>query len=94
MIGGLYKLLTKVLTNKLKRAVGKVVFDIQHAFVERGQILGTTLIANEAIDSRLKSSTPKIICKLDIEKAYDHCNWSFFWMLWRIWVLGKSGLVG
>ncbi|RVX08033.1 hypothetical protein CK203_014652 [Vitis vinifera] len=37
----------------------------------------TMLIANEIIDSILKSNGRAILCKLDIEKAYDHVEWSF-----------------
>ena len=36
------------------------------------QILDAMLIANEAIDSILNSNERVILCKLDIEKAYDH----------------------
>ena len=69
---GLYKLLAKMLANRLKKMVGKVVSSSQNAFVKGRQILDIVLIANGPIDSLLKSNECGVMCKLDIEKAYDH----------------------
>ena len=69
LVGGLYKLLAKVLANRLKKVVGKVVSSTQNAFIEGRQILDVALIANEAIDSLLKRNESGVLCKLDLEKA-------------------------
>ena len=48
--GSLYKLLAKVLANRLKRVGGTVVSNAQNAFVKGRQILNTSLITNKIID--------------------------------------------
>ena len=74
MLGGLYKLLAKVLANRLKKVIGKVISPDQNAFIKGKQILDGFLIANEVIDSWQKRGEKGLICKLDIEKAYDSIN--------------------
>ena len=32
------------------------------------------LIANECFATRLKSRVPRVLCKMDVEKVYDHVN--------------------
>ena len=71
LMGGLYKILTKVLANKIKRVMDKVISKSQNAFVEGQQILDTILIANEIVDSTLRRKKCGLVCKFDIEKAYD-----------------------
>ena len=50
LVGSLYKWLAKVLANRLKKVVGKVVSKAKGAFLEGRQILDAVLIANGAID--------------------------------------------
>ncbi|XP_049391982.1 secreted RxLR effector protein 78-like [Solanum stenotomum] len=39
--------------------------------------MDVALIASECIDTRIRGEVPRVMCKLDIEKAFDHLNWSF-----------------
>ena len=68
LLGGLYKLLAKVLANRLKKVIGKVVSPDHNAFVTGRQILDVSLIANEVIDNWNKKGDKRVICKLDIER--------------------------
>ena len=76
-MGSLYKLLALVLANRLKQVMGSLVNKAQYTFVGGRQILDASLIENEVVDSMVKKEEKDILCKLDIEKAYDHLNQSF-----------------
>jgi hypothetical protein len=88
LLSSLYKIIAKVL--------GSLITPTQNAFNKRRQILDSVLIASECVDSRLKDGIPGVLCKLDLEKAYDYVNWNFlvhmlgrlgFPKKWQTWML-------
>ena len=53
--------------------------------------MDASLIANEVIDSWKKNGKKGLICKLDIEKAYDSVNWQFLMRVMQKMGFGLSG---
>ena len=102
LVGSLYKILSKVLANRIKRVMDKVISKSQNAFVEGRQILDAVLIANELVDSSLRRKKGGLVCKLDIEKAYDSISWEFLykvldkmgfgsrWLSWMKWCISTA----
>jgi hypothetical protein len=70
--------------------VDRVISKPQNAFVKGRQITDLVLIASECLDSRLSSRESGLLCKLDMEKAYDHINWKFVLYLLRRYGFGEK----
>ena len=94
-MGSLYKILAKILANRLRQFIGSVVSEVQSAFVKNRQILDGILIANEVVDEARKLKKELMLFKVDFEKAYDSVEWGYldevmgsmsFQTLWRKWI--------
>ncbi|GAU10186.1 hypothetical protein TSUD_420150, partial [Trifolium subterraneum] len=95
LVGSIYKILAKVLANRLRLVIGSVISGSQTAFVKNRQILDGILVANEVVDEARKFRKELMLFKVDFEKAYDSVDWGYlddvmgrmsFPTLWRKWI--------
>ncbi|GJV99319.1 RNA-directed DNA polymerase, eukaryota [Tanacetum coccineum] len=77
LIGSVYKIIAKILANRLVSVLGDLVNEIQSAFVADRQILDGPFILNELVQWCKSKKKQSMVFKVDFEKAYDSVRWDF-----------------
>ncbi|GJT38910.1 RNA-directed DNA polymerase, eukaryota, reverse transcriptase zinc-binding domain protein [Tanacetum coccineum] len=77
LIGSIYKIIAKILTNRLVGVLGDIVNEVQSAFISERQILDGPFILNEIMQWCRKRKKQSLIFKVNFEKAYDSVRWDF-----------------
>ncbi|GJX34045.1 putative RNA-directed DNA polymerase, eukaryota, reverse transcriptase zinc-binding domain protein, partial [Tanacetum coccineum] len=90
-----YKIIAKILANRLAKVVDKIISQDQSAFISGRQILDGPLMLSEMIDWYKKRKKKMLIFKVDFEKAFDSVSWNYldfmlhklgFGLTWRAWI--------
>lgn len=82
----IYKIISKVVANRLKRILVVVINELQSAFVPGRLITNNVLVAFETmhcIDQRKKGKEALMAIKLNMSKAYDRVEWVYLEAMMR-----------
>nr|GEY89195.1 RNA-directed DNA polymerase, eukaryota [Tanacetum cinerariifolium] len=97
LIGSMYKVVTKILANRLSSVISDLESDVQTAFVSNRQILDGPFIINELLSWCKRKKKHAMFFKVDFAKAYDSVRWDFlddilpsfgFGSKWISWISG------
>ena len=93
----IYKIISKVIANRLKPILPSLISSEQSGFVEGRHILHGVILVHEVLHSLNSTRRPGMMIKLDIAKAYDKIIWKYmdkileafgFYPQWVEWVMG------
>jgi hypothetical protein len=73
----IYKIITKVIANRLKPILPFVISKEQDGYVEGRKIMNSVILANEVVSSLKTTKTPGMLIKLDLSKAFDRASWQY-----------------
>lgn len=74
----LYKVISKLLANRLKSILAKCISVNQSAFIKERLLMEIVLLATEIIkDYHKEDISPRCAMMIDISKAFDSVQWSF-----------------
>ncbi|GJR08480.1 RNA-directed DNA polymerase, eukaryota [Tanacetum coccineum] len=95
LIGSLYKIIAKILANRLSSVIPYLISDVQSTFVSNRQILDGPFILNELLSWCKYKKLKAMVFKVDFEKAFDSIRWDYlddvlktfgFGDKWRGWI--------
>ncbi|GKA77278.1 RNA-directed DNA polymerase, eukaryota [Tanacetum coccineum] len=95
LIGSIYKIVAKILANRIVGVLDDIVNEVQSAFIAERQILDGPFILNEVMHWCKTKKKQALFFKVDFEKAYDTVRWDFlddvlhkfgFGNKWRLWI--------
>ncbi|GJX02527.1 RNA-directed DNA polymerase, eukaryota [Tanacetum coccineum] len=97
LIGSMYKIIAKILANRLSLVMPDLISDVQSTFVANRKILDGPFILNELLSWCKYKKVNAMIFKVDFEKAFDSVRWDYlddvlnsfgFGEKWRSWING------
>ncbi|GJS59451.1 RNA-directed DNA polymerase, eukaryota [Tanacetum coccineum] len=94
LIGSMYKIIAKILANRLVGVLGDIVNEVQSAFIAERQILVRPFILNEVLQWCKLKKKQSLIFNVDFEKAFDSICWDFLGDILKKLVLVINGATG
>jgi hypothetical protein len=94
-----FKIITRVLTNRIGLVADRIVSPSQTTFMHGRNILEGVIILHESIQKLQRKKLDGVILKLDFEKAYYKVKWNFlqqamrmkgFSPSWCVWIQKNS----
>jgi hypothetical protein len=82
-----YKIITKVLNNRLASCITNVISDSQYGFIKNRYTMDGVISLNEILHEVKRKNQSGVVLKIDFEKAYDKVNWHFLYVMMekRFW---------
>ncbi|KAK1283401.1 hypothetical protein QJS10_CPB21g01193 [Acorus calamus] len=77
LINGSYKLIEKVLANRLKLVIAHMVEENQIAFILGCLLQDGFMVTQEYVSAMHRDKRQGLVIKLDFSKAYDNVDWDF-----------------
>eukprot|EP00253_Pinus_taeda_P016842 PITA_16842 len=87
LCNSLFKIISKIIAERLKPTLNQFISRNQHAFLKDRNIWDAVAMTQECLFSMATNNTEAAIYKIDLKKAYDCVDWSFLRIL-----LAKIGL--
>jgi hypothetical protein len=81
LCNGVYKIMTKIIVNKVKPFLNSTIMQEQFGFVKGRLIHEAIKCAQEGTHSIKSQKRPILVIKIDLAKAYDRVPWLFMRLL-------------